>query len=130
VADGVARAGFDVDLRHGEAREAAFVSAISRAFVECKSDAKARSTGNVFVEIRQGASDKGRGRPSGLSISEASWYAIEYEDDCWLVVRTSLLKSLTRRAKAERGTVMGGDFNRFEGVLVPVEWFVRPFKAA
>ena len=130
MSDGIARSGFDADLVFGEARESAFVEAVRKARVKMKSDQKARSTGNVFIEIRQGSPIKGEGRPSGISVTEAEWWCIEYEDDCWLTVRTSLLKALVGRAKALRGTKMAGDRNRFEGVLVPVEWFIRPFKSA
>lgn len=130
VAEGVARSGFDVDLSFGKSRESAFYEAITDAHVECKSDQKARVTGNVFFEIRQGSADKGEGKLSGIMVTEAKWWAVEYADDCWLTVRTSLAKMLVSRAIERFGTRMGGDRNRYEGVLVPVEWFIAPFKRA
>lgn len=125
----IARPQFDLDLAFGEARETAFVKAVAAATVECKSDQKLRSTGNLFVEIRQGNPKKGYGRKSGIQASLAKWWAVEYDDDCWLVVRTPLLYQLTLRAYKERGSVMGGD-NHNEGVLVPVEWLITPWRKA
>lgn len=115
-------------MAFGEAKESAFVEAIRDAHVECKADQKSRVTGNVAIEIRQGSPEKGKGRPSGLSVTKARWWAIEYQDDCWLVVRTSLLKLVTRRVYDEAGSVMGGDGNRFELVLVPVLMLSRPVR--
>lgn len=129
MAEGVARSGWDKDLRHGEARESAFVGAIREARVECKSDAWTRRSGKVCIEIRQGSTERGRGRPSGASETLAEWWSIEYADDCWLTIRTSLLKALVGRAKTEFGTHMLGDYGKYECVLIPVGWFVTPFKA-
>lgn len=128
MADGLARSGWDKDLAFGESRETAFVQALRDAHVECKSDQKARSTGNVAIEIRQGSTERSNGKLSGLSVSTARWWCIEYMDDCWLVVRTSLLKLATRLVYDEAGSVMGGDGNRFELVLVPIEILVRPVR--
>jgi hypothetical protein len=118
MSDGLAREGFDMDLAHGEARETAFVQALQSCHVEHKSDQKVRVTGNVFVEYRQ------KGRPSGIATTEAEWYAIEYADDAWIVVRTSLLKALARRAPKRHG----GDFNQYEGALVPITHLIRPWQ--
>ena len=128
MANGLARSGWDKDLAFGEARESAFVEALRDAHVECKSDQKARSTGNVAIEIRQGDTERGKGKFSGLSVSTARWWCIEYADDCWLVVRTSLLKLVARRVYDEAGSVMGGDGNKFELVLVPLTMLVRPVR--
>lgn len=127
MAEGLAREGFDLDLHFGEARETAFVDALTDCHVECKSDQKARSTGNVAIEIRQGHPVKGRGRNSGLSVTVAKWWAIEYDDDAWLVIRTSTLKAVTKMAWKQNGSILGGD-NHNEIVLVPVEWLIRPWR--
>jgi hypothetical protein len=120
MSEGLARQGFDLDLNHGEARESAFVKALTNCHVECKADQKARSTGNVCIETHQ------RGRPSGINVTTANVWAIEYADDCWVVIRTSLLKMLVRRARADNRTTMGGDFNAFRLVLVPIPWLFNP----
>lgn len=118
MAEGLARAGFDLDLKFGEARETAFVAALTDCHVECKSDQKVRSTGNVFIETHQ------HGRPSGINVTTSQWWAIEYADDCWLVVRTALLKALAKRAPVKDG----GDHNNYRGRLVPVRWLMTPWQ--
>jgi hypothetical protein len=122
MSDGLAREGFDKDLAFGESRESAFVQAITRARVEVKSDQKARSTGNVFIEYRQ------KGRPSGIATSEAEWWAIEVDDDVFITVRRSKLKALARQAIATGKHTAGGDFDEYDGALVPVVWLVQPWR--
>lgn len=111
---------FDKDLSFGESRETAFVKAIQDCHVECKSDQKRRKTGHFAIEIRQGEER----RPSGLSVTTAKWWAIEYADDCWLVIRTSVLKAITRAWIADFGTVVGGD-NKNEMALIPVPELIK-----
>lgn len=114
----LAREGFDLDLRHGQAREQALVHELLGSRVEVKSDARCRHTGNLFVEYRH------RGVPSGVSATIAQRWAFEYDDDCWLIVPTDRVRDLARRALAEDRRALGGDFDRSEGALVPVRWFV------
>ncbi|HEY4096372.1 MAG TPA: hypothetical protein VGM33_12710 [Baekduia sp.] len=114
----LARAGFDLDLRHGEAREQALVHTLLEARVEAKSDSKCRHTGNLFIEYRH------RGQPSGLAATTADRWAFEFDDDCWLIVPTGRVREAARRALAEDRRALGGDFNQSEGALVPIRWFV------
>lgn len=67
MAERLARSGFDIDLRDGEAREAALVHVFLRARVEHKADHRAKTTGNVFIEYRQPSG------PSGISVTTADW---------------------------------------------------------
>lgn len=114
------RAQFDVDLAFGQARESAFYDAVTLAKVECKSDQKARFTGNVAIEIAQGDPKK----PSGIAVSTAPWWALEYDDDCWLVIRRSRLLDITRAVYKANGSIIGGD-NKNELVLVPLHALVN-----
>jgi len=117
------RAGFDIDLRFGQEREGAFgkLLASSGDSVEIKSDQKCRRTGNLFVEYEQ------KGRPSGVSTTTASFWAFEFDDDCWVVVPTERLRLVARQAyRDESRRVLGGDFNRYRGVLVRIADLVRP----
>lgn len=117
---GIAREGFDLDLKHGQARENAFGTMMlearaTRITIECKSDGKAKDTGNVFIEFRQ------RGRPSGIATTQSDFYAIEIDFEHWVVIPTSKLKVICRdvlKRYPERGRVRGGDFKQYEGVLV------------
>ena len=113
----LARQGFDLDLRHGQAREDALVHTMLESRVEAKSDGKCRRTGNLFVEYRY------RGQPSGISTTTAERWAFEYDDDCWLIVPTTRVRELARRAIAEDRRAVGGDFDQAEGALVPIGWF-------
>lgn len=126
MANGIARSGFDVDLAHGEARESAFVRALSDVRIECKADGKAMQTGNLAIEIRQGSTERGKGKPSGLSVTTARFWAIEFADDRWVMVRTSVLKNVVKSFYKAKGSVMGGDYNKFELVLVPLSVLISP----
>jgi hypothetical protein len=118
-------AGFDVDLRHGQAREEALVHVFLQSRVEVKSDKRARKTGNVFVEFHDHQKNAGQGGPSGINVTTAHYWAFEVDEHHWIIVPTERVKTLCDRAAFERGTVRGGDFNRSEGVLIPLQWLIR-----
>ena len=61
-----------------------------------------------------------RGRPSGICITEAAWYVFKVQDDALIFIETERLKQICREQLGKRDSVMGGDFNKFEGVLVPL----------
>lgn len=124
MAQGLAREGWDKDLPHGESRETAFVRALQSCHVEHKSDGKCRVTGNVFIEYEQ------KGRSSGIATTTAQWWAIEVDDDQWVVIRTALLKILVRKAIQDKRTRFGGDGNQYLGALIPVCSLVRRMRAA
>jgi hypothetical protein len=124
MSDGISRAGWDLDLEYGESREHAIREILCARIggrVEVKSDAKAATTGNVFLEIKQ------HGRMSGLATTTADWWAIEI-GDTWLIVPTKRLKAAAILAKSKWGTKQGGDFDNYTGVLVPVTWLVNPWR--
>jgi hypothetical protein len=130
MAEGLAREGFDADLAFGQTRESEFVQAIRDARVEIKSDQLCRVTGNVAIEYMQGGARSGQWRPSGISVTTAQNYIIEVDDDQWVMLRTSLLKALARRAIELGYSKDVGDRNNHRCALVPVEWLVRRFKVA
>lgn len=93
--------------------------------VEVKRDRRVSQTGNVAVEI---ATDD---RPSGLSISQADWYAFllsgdQYGDEVMVAIKTERLRRLLELHQAEWRTVRAGDGNRFLNVLVPVRELLLP----
>jgi hypothetical protein len=116
MSDGVAREGWDLDLRHGLARESALVHLLLRAHVEVKSDGRCATTGNLFVEYRH------QGRPSGIAVTTADRWAFEFDEDCRLIVPTDRLRAIARLAYRLGRISHGGDHNRSEGVLVPIVW--------
>lgn len=118
---GVARAGFDIDLAYGTSREDAFRHVLNGATVEVKSDRECRRTGNLFIEYRQ------KGRPSGIAVTTADYWAFEYDDDCWLVVPIERLRSVARDVYRSRPDLRrkGGDFDLYDGVVVPIHMLMH-----
>lgn len=126
MTSGPSRRGFDIDLREGEVHEGelARILALVGPRIEVKTDHKAAHTGNVFVEYAQ---PTGR---SGIAATTAEWWAFNIVGQCIVIVATERLRALARRAWHENRKTRGGDYNRYHGVLVPVEWLTRPFKVA
>ncbi len=91
--------------------------------MEHKRDYLCQKTGNLFVEYRQ------KVMPSGLAVTTADYWAFEYEENAYILVPTERLKELARIAYRQGRLKRGGDYNNYEGVLLPVEWLVRPVKA-
>jgi hypothetical protein len=114
---------FDKDLREGEAREDAFVHVLLRSQVEHKRDRKALETGNVAIEYRQRCRD-GEERRSGVAITKAERYAIEYAPECWLLIPTEKLKVFARLARATGRSRWIGDGNNHLNALVPLLWLL------
>lgn len=125
MSDGLARQGFDIDLRDGEAHEDALVHTFLQDKVEVKADFKAARTGNVFIEYQQ------KGRPSGIAITEAHYWAIHVVGNGWAIIPTERLKALARAAYNDPALrVKGGDHNLYDGVLIPIDWLLQTWRAA
>jgi hypothetical protein len=119
---------WDLDLIDGEAAESEFLHILLRPRFEIKRDRRCwrdRATGNICIETHQGQPR----RHSGLSTTEADWWAIEYDDDAWIVMSTHRLKTIVREVKGDKPLVSFGDNHNY-GVLVPVERLVGPIKAS
>ena len=123
MADGLAREGWDKDLRDGKAREDAFVHTLLGDKVEVKSDGIARRTHRVFIEYAQRSKRDGRWRPSGIVVSTAHRWAIEVAPGCWVIVPRVHLAAVVQRLWRERPDLRkeGGDYNGYRGVLVPLD---------
>ena len=122
MTDGLSGAGFDIDLAEAQVREGALAAILGANGnrLEIKYDKICRHTGNLFVEFKQ------HGRPSGIAISKAEWWAFEYDDDRWLIIGTEPLKKIARKAYADGRRAKGGDYNQYDGVLVPIAWLTPP----
>jgi hypothetical protein len=128
MTEGLAREGFDKDLLFGQAREDAFLRRVlGGTYLEHKSDQRARETGNLFIEYETSTHSRGLGeiRPSGISVTKAELWAIEFDDDSWIFCPTERIRHLKDEAVHRAMTVWGGDYNRFHGALVPLVWVVR-----
>jgi hypothetical protein len=118
---GITRDGFAVDLLIGQAAEGTLAEVLKAGVdtpvtIEVKSDKGAWKTGNVFVEYEY------RGKPSGISTSEADYWAFEC-DGTYFIVRRHRLVALVTAAKKEGRCVYGGDHDWSRGALVPTAWF-------
>ena len=117
---GKAREGFDLDLKHGESREGSLATLLRGGkTVEVKSDGACRRTGNLFVEFEQ------RGRPSGLAVTTADYWAFEHNDDEWLIIPTAKLKKIAASYYKQGRVAWGGDHNNYRGVLVPLKALIE-----
>ena len=124
---GLARSGFDIDLDEAEMREGVLRD-ILRArgpYIELKSDKRCPETGNLFIEYRQ------KGRPSGIAVTESQWWATEFFPDRFIIVPYPVMLDRALAAHRERirkgqAPVRGGDFNRYDGILVPFRRLIEP----
>jgi len=124
---GLAREGFDKDLLFGQAREDAFMrTLLGGAYIEHKADEKARETGNLCIEFETSSLPNGFGQktPSGISVTQASRWAQEFDDGCWILVPTVRMLGLVNSS----WEVWGGDNNRFHCALVKWTHLLRPPK--
>ena len=115
---------FDFDLVGGQAREDAFLHVISWGRFEHKRDFASSSTGNHPVEFER-LTVNGSTEPSGISVTRAQWWCVEYEANCWLVLHVDRVKQLAVRAVKANRVRWGGDGKRARLALVPLTWFVE-----
>ena len=104
---------FRHDLEVGRLGEKALDSILSNQKIEVKTDLLASKTGNVFVEYES------RSKPSGISTTEADWWAFVIAKNQIVLLRTSRVKELSRKYWSRR--IKGGDSNTSMGVLVPIK---------
>jgi hypothetical protein len=117
MSKGLAREGFDIDLAKGKEREEFWERVLRGHLVEVKCDHKAVDTGNVFIEYRQ------KGRPSGIAVTTADYWLIEFLPERCMVIRVDELKNIARRLLKD-SKKRGGDFDRYEGVAIPLHEFL------
>lgn len=121
---------FDIDLREGQAREDAFVHVFLRSKVEHKRDKKAARTGNVAIEIAQTLRN-GDTVDSGVMVTTAGYFAIEFAAECWVVLPTEYVRRLARLGAQQDRKLWCGDGNNHLNALIPIEWLVKsPLKPA
>lgn len=117
---GLSNEGFDIDLRNAQLHERAVARLLTISTVEVKADLKVDKTGNVFIEYEQ------KGRPSGVAVTQATHWCIRVVNGRWVLLEVEELRKLVRLAmKDKHRCVVGGDYDRYRGVLIPVEWLVK-----
>jgi hypothetical protein len=119
---------FDIDLLDGKAREDAFAHVITWGRFEHKRDYAASTTGNIAVEFERKKVD-GSLEPSGISVTQADWWSVEFDHNAWVLLSVVRVKRLADRAVEERRVRWGGDGKRAHLALVPLGWWVEPKEA-
>ena len=113
---------FKYDLQFGEQGETLLKEIIEGGYtVEVKRDRKISETGNIAVEVEY------KGRPSGLTRTQADYYAFicsgdKYNDEVIILITTERLRKLVVTHE-ERGwrCVFGGDGRQSKLILVPIK---------
>ena len=113
---------FDLDLQVGQEYEDSLARILSLEKVEVKTEIdKWKDTGNIAIEIRC------RGKLSGLSVTEASYWAhiLSYRGYIKSVILLPVeeLKRITKVLLGGKDAriVMGGDDNESEIILIPIK---------
>ena len=109
---------FDIDLKYGQVREAEIASMFQNEKIEVKTERdKWKTTGNIVIEFEC------RGKPSGIAVTEAKWWAHVLADGddthCILFFLTDKLKEIARPYLSN--AIYGGDDNLSKFVLIPLE---------
>ena len=116
---GLSGQGFDIDLLNGQAIENALREILVDPTLEVKDERrKCPHTGNIFVEYTQ------YGRPSGIQITSAKYWAVCYAEGCFLIVPVHYLKRIADRKWKRGHMVNGGDYDMYRGVLIPIDTLV------
>ena len=85
--------------------------------IEVKTDRDAiknKCTGNVFVEYMS------RDKLSGISTTQAKWWAFVISNEQIILIETNKLKKLCKLKTLKR--VSGGDNNTSKGILLPIKY--------
>ncbi len=113
---------FDIDLDFGKIYEQKVKDIFEgKGGIEVKTERGAwKQTGNIAIEIRY------KGNPSGLSTTNADWWVHILSNngdiDTALMFKVNKLKKKISKlvSRKEAHIVMGGDNNKSEIVLVPI----------
>jgi len=110
---------FSHDLKVGQVKEIQLAEILEHKTIEVKHDLIATKTGNLFIEYES------RGKPSGISKSNADYYCLCF-GDTYAMIKTENLKKLCRKHYKTKSDVLGGDNNTSKGILLPIyELFIK-----
>jgi len=114
---------FDIDLSKAQIREKELRDILGKSKVEVKTDSIWKGSKNLAVEFRC------RGKPSGISISEAEYYAFILDANTYtegiIIIPIEKLLYLARKFYRMGKVKNGGDDNASEMVLIPIVEFVK-----
>ena len=106
---------FKYDLQLGQLGEQHLAKILMNKKIEVKTDYQATQTGNIFVEYYS------RGKASGITTTQAQWYAFLLSNDKIILISTEELKDICRKYLWTKRDVKGGDNNTSQGILLPIE---------
>lgn len=109
---------FRYDLKVGQVAEKKLASMLQSQKIEVKRDFRASRTGKVFVEFFS------RGKPSGVSTTEADYWAFMTSDESVVILPTARLKELVKEAIQKGDVKRGGDKNTSKGAIIRIERLV------
>lgn len=105
---------FRYDLKVGQVAEKQVADLLQDKKIEVKRDLKAKTTGNLYIEYES------RGKPSGISRSEADYWCFAFEN-LFIFIETTKLKEIIEPMKGSTMDKRGGDKNSSKGILLPLE---------
>jgi len=105
---------FRYDLKVGQLAEKQVADLLQDKKIEVKRDLKAKTTGNLYIEYES------RGKPSGISRSEADYWCFAFEN-LFIFIETTKLKEIIEPMKGSTMDKRGGDKNSSKGILLPLE---------
>tara|TARA_R110001606_G_scaffold47617_2_gene121329 strand:- start:838 stop:1209 length:372 start_codon:yes stop_codon:yes gene_type:complete len=105
---------FRYDLKVGQVAEKQVADLLQDKKIEVKRDLKAKTTGNLYIEYES------RGKPSGISRSEADYWCFAFEN-LFIFIETTKLKEMIEPMKGSSMDKRGGDKNSSKGILLPLE---------
>ena len=107
------------DLQFGEMKEKELADILLNQKIEVKTDRKWNETGNIAVEFMS------RGKKSGISITEAKYWAFILDNDNKIegiiILPIDRLKQLSREYYSQGKITKGGDDNTSDMVLIPLK---------
>lgn len=122
---GKADSRWDINLKEGQIAETELKKLLNSDAIEVKRDFGVSTTGNVAVEFMCG------GKPSGISVTQADWWAFSlsgdyFNDEVIVLIKKPRLERLLVRTRIVRG----GDNKKAEMYLIRVEELVKGLKGA
>ena len=110
------------DLAFGLARRSAVRRVLDatdkEVHVQVRSDRWCKTSNNVSIELRE------KGHDSGLRVSTATHWAIEFAKECVLVIPIEVLKRAVAEELKDRA-YMAGDYKEYLNVIFPIGRLLR-----
>jgi hypothetical protein len=114
---------FKYDLKIGQVGEKLLNEIFTLKTIEVKTDSWIYKSGNIAIEYES------RNKPSGISKSEADYWAIifsgDYKDEIILIIKSNRLKDICREYYKKGNIKTMGDNNTSKAVLIPIKEILK-----